>query len=379
MKCRKCKDEIMDGARFCPLCGAKQNLDRKPKQRGNGTGCAYRLPNGTWIAVRVLGYTVDETGKKHRETVSKSGFKTKKDAVMYLPNLVKKTNAEKRNETTLQQVYDRWEPTHKKTKSTMDCYRAAFKKFAPLHDLPFREITVDDLQDCMDDVTGRRTQENMKALCGLLYKYAIPRQLAELNMGQYLVVGGTSGNGKEGLPTEALEALKKHIGKVKYADYVVAQCYLGFRPSELLDLTIQSYDRKKKTFTGGAKTEAGKNRVVTVSPKIQPIIDRLTANKISGYVFCTEDGGQMDIEEYREHFYEVLEKCGIDNPVTEIDGVKRHKYTPHSARHTFASLMKKVQGADKDKLALIGHTSTEMLRHYQDVDLQSLRRITDAI
>lgn len=36
-------------------------------------------------------------------------------------------------------------------------------------------------------------------------------------------------------------------------------------------------------------------------------------------------------------------------------------------------------GADKDKLALIGHTSTEMLRHYQDVSLEDLRRITDAI
>lgn len=31
------------------------------------------------------------------------------------------------------------------------------------------------------------------------------------------------------------------------------------------------------------------------------------------------------------------------------------------------------------RLALIGHTSTEMLRHYQDVSLEDLRRITDAI
>ena len=41
--------------------------------------------------------------------------------------------------------------------------------------------------------------------------------------------------------------------------------------------------------------------------------------------------------------------------------------------------MKRVQGADKDKLELIGHTSTDMLRHYQDVDYQDLRRITDAM
>lgn len=379
MKCRKCKEELPAGAKFCPACGAKQDIDQKPKGRGNGTGSVYKLPNGTWIAIRVIGYTVDEAGKMHKETVSKSGFKTKKEAVMYLPNLTKKTKKEQLAETTFKQVFDKWEPTHKKSKSTMDCYRAAVKKFEPVWDVPFRDITVDDLQECMDDVTGKRTQENMKAVCGLLYKYAIPRQLATLNMGQYLVVGGTSGLGKEGLPMEALEALRKNVNKVPYADYIVAQCYLGFRPSELLELTIQSYDRKNNTFTGGAKTEAGKNRIVTVSPKIQPIIDRLTCNKISGYVFCAEDGSKMELEEYREHFYEALEKCGIENPVTELDGVKRHKYTPHSARHTFASLMKKVSGADKDKLALIGHTSTEMLRHYQDVDIQSLKRITDAI
>lgn len=379
MKCRKCKQEIMDTSKFCAYCGTKQSIDRKTKSRGNGTGSVYRLPNGTWIAIRVLGYPVDESGKMHRETVSKSGFKTKKEAIMYLPSLTKDTKKQRIEKTTFLELYEKWEPTHKKSHSTLNCYRAAMKKFEPIHNLPFCEITVDDLQECMDEVTGKRTQENMKALCGLLYKYAIPRQLATLNMGQYLVVGGASGLGKEGLPVEALEALKANIGKVKYADYIVAQCYLGFRPSEFLDLDARSYDRKNKAFTGGAKTEAGKNRVVTVSPKIQGIIDRLTENKISGFVFCAEDGGKMDIAAYREHFYEVLKICNIENPVAEVDGVKRHKYTPHSARHTFAYLMKKVQGSDKDKLALIGHTSTEMLRHYQDVDIQDLRLITDAI
>ena len=29
----------------------------------------------------------------------------------------------------------------------------------------------------MDEVTGKRTQKNMKAVCGLLYKYAMPRRL----------------------------------------------------------------------------------------------------------------------------------------------------------------------------------------------------------
>lgn len=41
--------------------------------------------------------------------------------------------------------------------------------------------------------------------------------------------------------------------------------------------------------------------------------------------------------------------------------------------------MKRVQAPDKDKLELMGHTSTEMLRHYQDVNFEDLRRITNAL
>ena len=176
-----------------------------------------------------------------------------------------------------------------------------------------------------------------------------------------------------------MEKIRDAVGSVPWADYVLCQCYLGFRPSELLALDAKDYDRKERAFVGGAKTEAGKDRVVTVSPKIQPIIDRLTKDKIAGAVFCGADGGQVSIEQYRAAFYSVLDACGIENPIEGPEGAKRHRYTPHSCRHTFATMMKRVKGADKDKLALIGHTSQEMLRHYQDVSLDDLRKVTDAL
>ena len=72
----------------------------------------------------------------------------------------------------------------------MDCYAAAEKWFRPIWPLRFDEVDIDDLQECLDDCPkGKRTRENMKALAGLLYKYAIPRHLADLNLGQYLIVG----------------------------------------------------------------------------------------------------------------------------------------------------------------------------------------------
>lgn len=380
MNCRKCRAPIPDGSRFCNMCGAKQDMAHKPKSRGNGTGSVYKLPNGSWIAVKILSWTVDADGKKHKNTVSKSGFRTKKEALEYLPKLSSEEKAERKKSITFKQLFDKWIPTHKKSKSTLDCYRAAMNHFRPVWNESMNEITVDDLQECMDECpAGKRTMENMKALCGLLYKYGIPRNYASLNMGQYLIVNGEAGAGKEGLPLQALSKLSQSVGKVPYANYIVAQCYLGFRPSELLALEIKDYNRTDKTLTGGSKTEAGRNRVVTISPKIQPIIDQLTKNRISGYIFCGKTGGHFDLNDYREKFYEALEACGIDNPTETANGVPRKKYTPHSCRHTFSTLMKKVPGADKDKLSLIGHTSTEMLRHYQDVDLEGLRKITDAI
>lgn len=377
MKCRKCKKEIEDDSKFCRYCGTKQDIAKNPKSRGNGQGSVFQLPNKKWIAIKTIGYKADENGKMHRVTKSKQGFKTKKDAIEYLHLL---TDEPKINILTFYQTYQKWEPTHRAGRSTMYCYEAAIKYFEPVWFLPMDKITIDDLQECMDECTkGKRTRQNMKTICGLLYKYAIPRKIATINMAQYLVVGSDDKTEKNALPDEAVEAIQKNIGKVPYADYVYCHCFLGFRPSEFLNLDAKEYNRKEKAFTGGAKTEAGKNRIVTISPKIQPIIDRLTNQKISGPVFCAEDGKKMPIETYRARFYEVLDACGIDNPITEKDGVKRRKYTPHSCRHTFATMMKRIDAPEKDKLELIGHASPEMLRYYQDVSFDDIRKITNAL
>ena len=385
MICRKCKKTVPDGP-YCCQCGAKQDVPAKrPKSRGNGQGSIVRLPNGKYKAVKILGWYLSDDGRKLRRTVSKT-FAKKKDAVDALPLLGKDQTAagkaERKENTTFQQLYDLWLPTHKAGPDTITCYKSAFKHFKPLYAQKAADVDIDDLQECIDECPrGKSTRKNMRTAVGLMYKYGIPRGYfpEKLNLADYLTISGDNGAGGVGLPGEYLEAIRNASESVPGADYVLAQCYLGFRPSELLALRVEDYSAKERAFVGGAKTEAGKNRTVTVSPKIQPIIDRLTEGKSTGQVFCALDGGTLNIRGYRAMFYGVLDALGLENPTFEVHGHQRHTYTPHSCRHTFATLMKRVDGADKDKLALIGHTSDEQLRYYQDVDLDDLRKITDAI
>ena len=337
------------------------------KSRGNGTGSALHVSTNNWKAIAVIGYNAE--GNPIRRT--KSGFKTRTEALAYIPTL-KRVKQEKKP-VRLSEAYKEWEKTVSISQSTMGCYRAGFKIYEELYHTPLRDLDIDDLQECLDSCEkGKRTRHNAKTILGLIYKWAIPRGYADLNLAQYLKIGGADeSQRKEGFTPAQLEQIKKAIGTIPIARIIYCHCYLGFRPSALLALQKSDYHLEGHYFVGGIKTEAGKNRTVTISPKIQPYIDSLLSSAQGNYIFSLS-ADKMSMQKYRTLFYDCMELLGFQK-----EG--EHTYTPHSCRHTFATLMKRVPGADKDKLELIGHTDASMLRYYQDVSLDDLRAITDAL
>ena len=181
----KCKKTAPEGAVFCPWCGKRLDPPKqKTKSRGNGLGSVYKLPNGKWRAAKTLGYTLDPIPEgsppgtmphKRRQVVTKQ-FDTRKDAMAALPFLTaadrkpRQGTAVQRKKTavTLKELYDQWFPTHDRGKSTMNCYQAGFRLFAPLWLVPMEDIDIDDLQDCLDDAdVGLRTNKNAKTALGL--------------------------------------------------------------------------------------------------------------------------------------------------------------------------------------------------------------------
>ena len=374
MTCRKCNRETPPDALHCPYCGSSLRPcknTRKPRTRPNGTGSAYKRGK-TWTARVVVGWKLIDGAKSTPIYRTKGGFQTKRDALAHCETLRKAPKTV--SKPTMQEIYAAWLPTHegRVSASTMNCYRAAWKYFAGIYYLTIPDITIDDLQECLDDCPkGKRTKENMKALAGLLYKYSIPRHLAELNLAEYLNTGDGEKGTHPAFTHEQVMKIDEQIGITPHAEDVLCLIYTGFRPAELLKLTKADY--RDGILYGGIKTEAGKNRAVPVSDKIKPYIDQKMQSDCI-FLFPKDDGTQMSPDYFRDnYFYRVLDAAGIKPMPTQDHPAY---YVPYSARHTFANMLKNVQGSDKDKARLIGHQDYKTTKeHYQSTELDELKAI----
>lgn len=385
MVCQKCGIDLPESFAFCPMCGksvAKQ--EKKRRRRANGEGSVIR--RGKSYSIRITtGWTLKD-GRAVQQFAEKGGFKSQKAALEYMPKLREEAMRPHSSyeKITFEELYDKLIERHAKrvSKSTIGCYVSAHKHFSEIYSIPFAELNTEDWQLCIDDCpNGIRTKQNMKALGTLMYKLAAELRVfgvnTETNFASLVWLPTDDSESRQPFTLEELGKIKAGASAgIRYADWILAMCYTGFRPSEFLALKKDSFDAERWTLRGGAKTEAGKNRIVPVHPLIRPIIAKQMF--ASGeYLFSVHKDKPTTLDNFRQAcFYPALEALGIQTVPKPREKPER---TPYSTRHTFATLMKSVKGSDKDKAALMGHTSFEMTLHYQHEDYDSLKKIICSI
>ena len=385
MVCQKCGIDLPESFAFCPMCGksvAKQ--EKKRRRRANGEGSVIR--RGKSYSIRITtGWTLKD-GRAVQQFAEKGGFKSQKAALEYMPKLREEATRPHSSyeKITFEELYDKLIERHAKrvSKSTIGCYVSAHKHFSEIYSIPFAELNTEDWQLCIDDCpNGIRTKQNMKALGTLMYKLAAELRVfgvnTETNFASLVWLPTDDSESRQPFTLEELGKIKAGASAgIRYADWILAMCYTGFRPSEFLALKKDSFDAERWTLRGGAKTEAGKNRIVPVHPLIRPIIAKQMF--ASGeYLFSVHKDKPTTLDNFRQAcFYPALEALGIQTVPKPREKPER---TPYSTRHTFATLMKSVKGSDKDKAALMGHTSFEMTLHYQHEDYDSLKKIICSI
>ena len=151
-------------------------------------------------------------------------------------------------------------------------------------------------------------------------------------------------------------------------DYIYIMCYVNFRVSEFLELTPDRYkvtDSGIHYFVGGKKTDAGKDRIVPVHPKIQQLVQKCIENE-GETIFCRIHGGSEFGKAMNKDYF--LKYCF--RPAMQAIGLS-DEYTPHSCRRTFSTRMSAAGAREEDIIALMGHTDYKVdIDHYiiQEVD-----------
>lgn len=342
-------------------------------KNANGMGTITKR-KGVRKPYLVYGAAVLVDGVYKREYLG--SFKTKKEAeerriaYFYNPEI-------KRTDITLSQLYEEYQTTKRfqnLSKSSKDCYRASFKRSSKIHNFNFANLRTAQMQEIIDQIEfegkSKALQEQVKNFFVVLYDYAIKNDIIQKNYAQYIELGAKKSSGRRALTDlEVEKILNAALDGNTAAQWMLYLIYSGWRIGEMLELTVFNYDEKTRSFTGGKKTSAGKNRVIPIHSELQWIIDKQLAKK-GQTVFCTEDGKPMTPQHFRKYLLDPLkEELDIDPSVT-----------PHYARHTFATKLK-LAGADEFyRKKLLGHSMNNITDAvYTHADIEKLRETIELL
>lgn len=174
-------------------------------------------------------------------------------------------------------------------------------------------------------------------------------------------------------PDECVLFLSNAEGVVR--DMILLALNTGMRQGELRALQWSSINWENRTITVRhslndriKKLESPKSNRERHIPMDSYVYEMLfNRKKDTGYVFLNEDGRPFDSQRLIRRLNTVREKAGLK------------KFTWHSLRHTFATLIATKGGALHALQALLGHSTITMTMRYAHPDASSLRSTIDLL
>lgn len=320
--------------------------EKKGYRRANGTGSVYELKgNRRNPFVAVVSY-VDEEKVQQRKIIGYAPTRTKATVLLDAYNSGSFQPADK---ITLKELYDEWIKNKKMSDSSRKSTSMAWNYIKTYQSMKFADLRAAHLQYTIDEVEhqgkGYSTAKSVKTLWSQLYRHAIKNDISVKDYSKYVDMPKETGSDKSRFTDAEIKKLFTLAEKDPYVNPILIMIYTGLRIGELMQLTRFNVDIDKMVITGGIKTDAGRDRIIPIHKKIQPFIrywydqggDSLILNKL---------GKPMTAGTYREHYFKVIMK----------DNGFREELTPHSCRHTFASMLA-ANGVDTVHIQkLIGHT-----------------------
>lgn len=361
MKCIKCKREIPDGSLFCNYCGKKQTVVKsKTHKRAHGSGTIVhdKRYKKEWLAYA-------PSNRQGRNRIYVGAYLTRKEAQAALEKFVQKERPELYN-ATLEKIYELWSDIHYKrvSESAISLYSAMWKRFEPIQGMKVREIKTAHLQKIINTGTSKSACDTLKAISVMLCRYAMENDIVDKNYAEFIKIPKFEKKEKRIFTPEEIQILWKHTD-----DYIVQiilfMIYTGLRIGEMTSLKVSDIYMDEGYIVGGEKTEAGKNRVVPIPseiPELRVFISQWLTHADTDKVL------NMTPQSFRKQFYATLIKY-------EIQAEGTRDLTPHSTRHTFASISSQAGIKPENLQKIIGHSNFQTTANtYIHQNLEELQK-----
>ena len=389
IKCPECELQVSNKALSCPHCGfpiqpnIKPRVNKKSNKRRrlpNGFGQISEIKNRNlrkpFRAMVTVGKT--STGRPICKPLKpESFFATYNDAYVALVEY-NKNPYDLSPAITMKELFDRWSEEYFKTLSSDSAIRVVKSTWAycsTIYDVRVMDVRPRHIKICIDEgnITFRGgirypsagIKTRMKSIFNLMLDYAVEYEMVDRNYARSFNMSSNiskeiEAEKKDHIPftDEEMTILWDNVGKIKYVDVIIIQCYSGWRPGELGLIRLEDVNLDDWTFTGGIKTDAGKNRSVPIHSKIRELVvakyKEAEACGSEYLINCTDGkttktGLAFTYDVYMRRFFKIRDLLHLNC-----------KHRPHDGRMTFVTAAKKYNVDEYAIKYMIGHAIQDL-------------------
>ena len=392
--CPECTHQVSDKAISCPNCGYPMlkppNTRKAVKKQYNKR---QRLPNGFGRITEIKSKRLrkpfrvmvsdgkDEFGKPiGRLLKPEAYFATYNEAYAALMKY-HENPYDFSNDIAMAELYERWfkNISERVGKSRIRQVKAVWNYCDSIKDIKVQELRIRDIKNLLDNgfkynAKGEKVKptENTKSYVRVaisqMLDYAVEYEIIKHNFMRDVNLAS-----KEEIETnphisftdEEMSIIKSHAKDNECFMLILVNCYMGWRPNEILSLRTLDVNIKEGYIKGGSKTKAGKDRIVPIHSGIMPYIGmKYNEAFLKGRDTLFSYGDYTEsYKVYRRQFVMLMKEYNL-NP----------NHRPHDCRKQFITMAKN-KGVDEFAIKrIVGHAIKDLTEKvYTDRSLSWLK------
>ena len=337
----------------------------------NGNGSVYKLSGNRrkpYAVLVTLGWDLSPTGKAVQRKKIIGYFSDRKEAMAYLLEYNRSPLNISSSKLTFKDVYELLmkDKEIEISKSNLNGYRASFLAVPSLHDLCIRDIKLNDIERAFNSC-GKNypTMRKIRVMIHQVFSYAMRHEYLFRDVSKYIDITkyrdkNPNSKKKDIFHQEHIDRLWC-MSKDKYKAIMIILIYTGVRVGELLNLKSSDVHLEEQYFDVIESKTINGLRKVPIADKIKPLVKEWLYDSCE-YLIHKQDGTYMSYENYRDTYW--------DNQIKLLN----LDYTPHSTRHTFISMLARINTNPTVIKKIVGHSGAMSLteRVYTHFEIKEL-------